>query len=132
MSITAYKQNILESESPRNIERRIIATVNSELEVLAEKFDLAPSKERQAILAGGLRGLLVENQKLWQRLRADLASEGNQLPPPLRAQLISISLWVDQRTSAVLGGNAGVDGLCAINKHIVAGLRGDAPQPKEL
>lgn len=132
MSIAAYKQNIRESENPRNIERRIISTLTSDLEGYAPQFDVASSLERQTILAGGLRGHVVENQKLWQRLRTDLATEGNRLPAALRAQLISISLWVDQRTSAILAGEAGVEGLCAINKHIIAGLRGEVSQPQEL
>ncbi|QFT47385.1 flagellar biosynthesis regulatory protein FlaF [Roseivivax sp. THAF40] len=132
MSVSAYKQNIRESETPRNIERRVIATVTADLESFSAQFDSATGLERQALLAGGLRRLLTENQSIWHRLRTDLATEGNQLPSSLRAQLISISLWVDKRTSAILGGDAGIDGLCAINRHIVAGLRGETPQPQEL
>ncbi len=132
MSVSAYKQNIRESETPRNLERRILATANAELEAKVDAFDGGTGAERLTILSSGLRASLTENQKIWQRLRVDLATEGNALPPSLRAQLISISLWVDQRTAAILGGEPGLAGLCAINKHIIAGLRGEAPQPQEL
>ena len=39
MSIAAYKRTIRESESPRQIERRVFARVTSELEKHSQDFD---------------------------------------------------------------------------------------------
>ncbi|MCE0503882.1 MULTISPECIES: flagellar biosynthesis regulator FlaF [unclassified Roseivivax] len=132
MSIAAYKQNIRESESPRSIERRVMSRVTAELDGYLQDYEAGSRFDRMGLLAGGLRRALIDNQTLWRELRYDLASEGNQLPAGLRAQLISIGLWVDRQTTAVLSGEAGLGDLVGVNRQIVAGLNGVAPQPQEL
>ena len=130
MSIAAYKRTIRESESPRQIERRILSQVTSRMEGMADAFDRAPGKtERLAILSDGLRTALQENQKFWQTLRHGLAAPGNALPEGLRASLLSLTLWVDRQTTAILGGNGGVRALCQVNHNIAGGLAGEAPRP---
>ena len=133
MSIAAYKTTIRESETPRQIERRILSRVTGQLAARAEAYDRAESKlDRGAILADGLRDDLATNQKFWHELQFDLAQPGNGLPAELRAGLISLALFVDRQTSAVMGGNAGVGALVEINRSIVAGLAGQAPQAAEV
>ncbi|MHA6345251.1 flagellar biosynthesis regulator FlaF [Roseivivax sp. CAU 1761] len=131
MSIAAYKKTIRESETPRQIERRVMSTVTAEMERHAA-FDAADLDGRRTILAGGLRSGLQDNQALWRALRTDLADDGNRLPAPLRAQLISISLWADRQSSQVMGGQAGLAALIEVNRRIAAGLAGQAPQPNEV
>jgi flagellar protein FlaF len=48
----------------------------------------------------------------------------NQLPAPLRAQIISISLWVGRHTSAVIRGDEEFEPLIDINRIIMQGLHG--------
>jgi flagellar protein FlaF len=68
---------------------------------------------------------VTDNQRLWGTLAEDLMSEGNALPVPLRASLISLAEFVRKRSMAVLGGRAGVEALVDINTMIMRGLRGD-------
>lgn len=121
MSIAAYKSTIRQSESPRQIERRILSRLTGALEAHAA-FDTAPTMERLNILSNGLRHALSENQTFWGELKYDLAQPGNALSPDLRAGLLSIALWVDRQTSAIMGGQPGVRALADINRTIIKGL----------
>lgn len=73
----------------------------------------------------GLSRAVTDNQRLWGALAEDLMSEGNALPVPLRANLISLAEFVRKHTMAVLGGRADVAALVDINTMIMRGLRGD-------
>lgn len=65
-----------------------------------------------------------ENQTLWSTLAADVASPGNALPAPLRAQLFYLYEFTNLQNSRILAGQAGVDCLIDINTAIMRGLRG--------
>lgn len=131
MSVAAYRQTIRESESPRQIERRILSQVTGRLDARALQYDRAESRaERFALLGDGLREDIAENQKIWNALRLDLSDPGNALPAPLRAQLISISTWIERQSTSIIGGAAGVSSLVAVNRAIVDGLAGKAPGPQ--
>ncbi|MGR3465958.1 flagellar biosynthesis regulator FlaF [Limimaricola sp.] len=133
MSIAAYNSTIRESETPRQIERRILSRVTGQMASRAEAYDRADSRlDRGALLSDGLRNDLATNQKFWNELKYDLAQPENALPAELRAGLISLALWVDRQTNAVMGGNAGVGALVEVNRSIVAGLAGQAPAAAEV
>ncbi len=127
MSIAAYKSTIRTSESPRQIERRILSRLTGQLEARANDYDGAAGQhERIEILSSGLRNDLTENQRFWGELKHDLSQAENALPAELRAGLLSLALWVDRQTASILGGAAGVSALVQINRSIVAGLSGRA------
>ncbi|MGR3322012.1 MAG: flagellar biosynthesis regulator FlaF [Pseudooceanicola sp.] len=129
MSVAAYKRTIRESESPRQIEARVFARITGDLRDNRADFDAAQTREaRIGVLSGGLGKALRDNQKLWTYLRDDLAQPGNQLPPQLRAQLLSIALWVDRQTAQVMGGAQGLSALIDVNAHILAGLTRANPE----
>jgi flagellar protein FlaF len=135
MSINAYKTTIRHSESPRQIERRILLRLTGALEAHAA-FDTTESTfARIEILSSGLRDALTENQKFWAELKYDLALPENALSPDLRAGLLSLALWVDRQTAAILGGQPGVLALVEVNRSIVGGLsampRSGAPAPAD-
>jgi flagellar protein FlaF len=68
MSVAAYKRTISHTEAPRQIERRILAQVTSELEQQFAAFDQAEENlERLQILADGLRHVLWKNQQCGRR-----------------------------------------------------------------
>ena len=46
----------------------------------------------------------------------------NQLPTPLRAQIISLNSWVRRHSSAVMKGEAQFDDLIEINRIMMQGL----------
>lgn len=125
MGITAYKQTITETETPRQIERRVLANVTAEIEKFQSDFDSADRRrDMLKILAGGLRPALWKNQQIWITLKSDLAEPGNALGNSLRAGLISLALWVERHTVEVLEGTAQVRPLVDINRSIIHGLEG--------
>ena len=65
---------------------------------------------------------LATNRRLWSVLAADCAADGNSLPQSLRAQIISLSLFVDRHSSAVMRQGAAIDVLVDINRSIMQGL----------
>jgi len=123
MSINAYKRTLRELESPRQIERRLMASITGRMEAVADDFDAADSSfERILILASGLRSALADNQKLWTTIKHDLSDSDNALSDDLRARLLSLAIWVEKTTSFVLGGGAGVRALISVNNNIVTAL----------
>tara|TARA_R110002020_G_C16014160_1_gene751359 strand:+ start:50 stop:454 length:405 start_codon:yes stop_codon:yes gene_type:complete len=134
MGLAAYKRTIRESETPRQIERRIISRVTHELSEKGQGFDATEDKtHRLAILAAGLRDALSDNQRFWSALRHDLASPENAMPDTLKASLISIALWVDRQTFSLMAGEGRLSGLVEINENIAAGLAGQAsPAVREV
>jgi flagellar protein FlaF len=116
MSVAAYKKTIKETESPRNIEKRVFSKITSNLEKLSDEPD--------DILKDETKSALWENQRLWMALRADLVLPENSLPPQLRAQLLSLGIWVDNHTQKVLQGKAKIADLVEVNKNIISGLEG--------
>lgn len=128
MSIAAYKRTIRDSESPRQIERRILSQATAALESHADVYDATEERGgKLQILADGLRQALFENQQIWRHLRYDLIESDNQLPESLRASLLSLSLWVDQMTTDLMGGGTGVRALIDINQNVIDGLSGVSP-----
>lgn len=129
MSVAAYKRTISETESPRQIERRILSRVTGELEAHMAEYDSAAGHDRVGLLAQGLRNALWENERIWIALRDDLAEPENRFPPALKAALISLALWVERQTQMVMGGGGEVTPLVEVNRNIIRGLSGDAGGP---
>ena len=74
MSIAAYRNTLRESDSPRHIERRLLAEASARIEAFAASYDGAASRyDKLNILAAGLREALIRNQSLWAALRLDLS-----------------------------------------------------------
>ena len=67
---------------------------------------------------------LADNLSLWSTLAADVASPGNALPSPLRAQLFYLYEFSEVHTRRVLDGAASVEVLIDVNTAIMRGLRG--------
>ena len=115
MSLTAYQKAQLTTEDPRSTEYRLFGLVTSAL-MEASRAAKGSPKIIEAI---------DWNRRLWSTLAADCADEGNVLPPQVRAQIISLSLWVGRYSSQVIQENATIDPLVDINRTIMQGL---APQ----
>jgi flagellar biosynthesis activator protein FlaF len=124
MSISAYHRRQEAAEKPRELERRA--------------FSIVIGKLVGAKAEGGKR--LIEacylNYQLWSTLQADLVLQDNALPTDLKARLISLALWVQRYTPAVMGGTASPDPLITVNKNILEGLaavpEGDAVRPTTI
>ena len=113
MSVKAYQQATARAESPRDIEYRLFGQVTRALITAAE---LDPSD------IAGRMDALDWNRRLWSVLAADCSSDGNQLPAQLRAGIVSLSLWVNRHTSAIMRNEAGFQPLIDVNKTMMQGL----------
>ncbi len=113
MSIQAYQNAAKKTEGPRQTEYRAFAVATRGL------IDAAslPASE-----IGRRAEALSVNRRLWSLLAADCAAEGNQLSQSLRAQIISLSMFVDRHSSAVMREGAPLDVLIEINRTIMQGL----------
>lgn len=112
MSIQAYQRAATQGDSPRELEYRAFGLVTASL-VRAKEGALQPPALAEALDA---------NRSLWNVLSADCAAEHNQLPIPLRAQIISLALWVSKHSSDVLRGMAAIDPLIEVNRSMMEGL----------
>ena len=126
MSLSAYRRTLKDTETPRQIERRILVRVTSDIAAHAERYDAAETRaERLGVLAEGLREALFDNVRLWSTLKTDVLSPGNQLPAELRGRLAGLAVFVERHTGAVLGGEGRVAALLDVNRPIIAGLSGE-------
>ena len=119
MSLQAYQQAATRAESPRDMEYRLFAQVTKAL------MDAA-ALDRSEV--GKRADALDWNRRLWSTLGADCADPDNQLPPPLRASFISLSIWVNKHTSLVIRNKEEIEPLIDVNRMIMQGLasQGDA------
>lgn len=120
MSIQAYQTAAAKTESPRQTEYRAFATATRGLIDAASLPVTEISRRAEA---------LSKNKRLWSLLASDCASEGNQLPKPVRAQIISLSLFVDRHSSAVMREGAPIDILIDLNRTMMQGLAPAAQHP---
>jgi flagellar biosynthesis activator protein FlaF len=113
MSIQAYQNAARKTETPRQTEFRAFAQATRGL------IDAASLPVDEV---GRRAEALAVNRRLWSLLASDCAAEGNSLPQGLRAQIISLSIFVDRHSSAVMRQGASLDVLIEINRTIMQGL----------
>jgi flagellar biosynthesis activator protein FlaF len=113
MSLQAYHQAATRAESPRQAEYRLFAQVTLAL-MEAAKAD--PGDVAARIDA------LDWNRRVWTVLGEDCANPANGLPAPLRASIISLSIWVGRHTSAVVRRRENIEPLIEVNRLIMQGL----------
>ncbi|HEY2104884.1 MAG TPA: flagellar biosynthesis regulator FlaF [Caulobacteraceae bacterium] len=113
MSLQAYQQARSRSESPRDAEYRLFGQVTR---ALMDAAAAAPDDLQTKINA------LDWNRRMWSTMAADCAQPENALPPALRAQIISLSMWVGRYSSQVMRGKEPIDALIDINRIMMQGL----------
>lgn len=115
MALSAYQRTAASAESPREAEYRLFSQVTRAL-MHAASLD--------ANDVTGRMDALDWNRRLWGALATDCADPGNQMAPPLRASIISLSIWVGKHTSAVMRREEEIEPLIEINRMIMQGLTG--------
>ena len=113
MSLQAYHRVAQQAEDPRQTEYRLFGQVTRAL-IEASQADETDFQTRIDALDW--------NRRLWGVLAGDCAKADNRLPEALRAQIISLSLWVNRHTSAVMRREEEIADLVEINRMIMQGL----------
>jgi len=115
MSLQAYKTAATRTENPREMEYRLFGQVTRAL----MHASTVPSSDLATRIDA-----LDWNRRLWSVLATDCANPDNAMDKSLRAQIISISLFVSRHSSAVMRGDDDFEALIDINKMIMQGLAG--------
>lgn len=114
MSLQAYQSVARRGENPRETEYRLFGEVTRALlEAAASDAD-----DIQVRI-----NALDWNRRMWSALASDCSREDNALPPPLRASIISLSLWVSRHSSAVMRREEAFEPLIEINRIVMQGLQ---------
>ena len=82
---TAYDEALI--DSPRGARSREREAIRLSIEYMEAAEQAGPQSRDAVVAANFLR-------QLWTILMEDLANHGNELPAMLRAQVISIGLWM--------------------------------------
>lgn len=117
MSLSAYHKTQSVARSPRATEYQLFGQVTHSLINVKDK----EKRDQEFIKA------LDWNRRMWSTLSADCGAAGNGLPDQLRAQIISLALFVSRYTTQVMSGTEDIDTLIDINRTVMEGL---APQAK--
>lgn len=129
MSLSAYKQTLKKTEPPRSMERRILNQLNARLGVHQGAYDATEEGgARLGILAGPLREAIHDNVRLWLEFKTDLSGSGNTLPPEMRANLLSLAIYVERQTGLVLKGQGTIKALMDVNAPIIEALQGQGSE----
>ncbi len=113
MALQAYEQARSRAENPRETEYRLFGQVTRALMNAADLPDVEIGKRMEA---------LHWNRQLWSALAVDCSASDNALPQPVRASIISLSIWVNKHTSAVMRKEEDFAPLIEINRMIMQGL----------
>ena len=112
MSLNAYQNASKSIETPQQTEYRLFVDVTRSL---IEAEGLAKTDVK-------LHDALHWNRRMWSTFATDCAVEGNNLPKTLRAQIISLSIWVGKHSSKVIHENEDIQALIDVNKSVMEGL----------
>jgi flagellar biosynthesis activator protein FlaF len=114
MQILKYQENL--DESPR-IERR------RERQAIERTIAMMALGEERGAGSSEANAALVAVQRLWTIFIEDLASPGNALPAQLRADMISIGLWMFREIDDIRSGvSKSFSGLISVSRAIADGL----------
>lgn len=112
MSLNAYETAKKTTERPQQTEYRLFVEVTRAL-ISVKGFAKTDPK---------LHDALHWNRRMWSTFATDCAIEGNKLPKMLRAQIISLSIWVGKHSSKVIRENEDIEALIDVNKSVMEGL----------
>ena len=112
--LQAYAQTQKSSMSSREIEAMAFTKAALKLEDAKKSLDDYDS----------YASALKFNQLLWTIIQADIVDQENQLPPQIKANILSLSIFVDRQTIKALADTdeKHLEVLIGINKNLAEGL----------
>lgn len=118
MSLQAYKTAATRAETPRETEYRLFGQVTR---ALMHASTVEPTDIATRIDA------LDWNRRMWSSLATDCADPDNVMNLALKAQIISISLFVSRHSSVIMRDEDDFEILIDINRAVMQGLAGPGP-----
>ena len=117
--LAAYRTVQKITSSGRELEAVVLSRAAQKLAEVKNNWD-APD------LDGRLDEALRYNQQIWSIFQGELLKENNPLPRQLRADILSLSAFIDRRIIEVMSypESKKLDVIININLNIAAGLRG--------
>jgi flagellar protein FlaF len=112
MTLLAYERMRTMVEGPRSTEYRLISEISREMKA---EWD-------RGSRGAALMPALHRNREMWSTFAVTCGGAGNQLSQELRASIISLALWVDRHTSAVVAGRETIEPLLEVNRSLLEGL----------
>ena len=112
MKVNAYQNAQKKTETPQQTEYRLFVDVTR---ALIDAKDCSKTDPK-------LHDALHWNRRMWSTFATDCAVEGNQLPKMLRAQIISLSIWVGKHSSKIIREDEDIQALIDVNKSVMEGL----------
>jgi flagellar protein FlaF len=113
MAVQAYQKAQRAAENPRSTEYRLFGQVTGAL------IDAKTANTKGVSLIEAIDW----NRRLWTSLATDCMDDRNKLSRPLRAQIVSLSLWVSKYSTQVMTNGASLEPLIDINRTIMQGLQ---------
>ncbi len=120
--LQAYAQTQKSSMSPREIEAMAFTKAALMLDEAKDKLD---DYDNYA-------SALKFNQLLWTIIQADIVDKAHTLPPQIKANILSLSIFVDRQTIKALANTKEqhLDILISINKNLAEGLMAKPDDPQ--
>ena len=113
MTVKAYQSTQRVTEDSRAMEYRLFGQVTGAL----------IDARKNGTKGGPLAEVLDWNRRMWRTLASDCMDERNRLPEGVRAQIVSLSLWIAKYSKRVMREGAPVDPLIEVNRTIMQGLQ---------
>jgi flagellar biosynthesis activator protein FlaF len=113
MSVQAYQRAQQTAETPRDTEYRLLGQITAAL------------TEAEKAGRGDFARLVKAvdwNRRVWTAFSVDCQNPDNGLPVQLRANIISLALFVGRYSSEVIRDGADLEVLIDINKTVMQGL----------
>lgn len=109
---SAYGQTAKRVETPNDIDAMVLTTA-------AEKLSKVQATPEEDVF----EEVLLYNQLIWTVIQSEMTEE-HPLPVEIKANLISLSLFIDNQTDKAIGARDPkmLDSLININRNIAAGL----------
>jgi len=119
--VAAYQQQQKRNLSPREVEAMAFTKAALLLEEAKQKTQNIEEYSKA----------LRFNHLLWTIIQADLTEPENQLPNEIKANVMSLSIFVDKQTTKAMrtSNAADLDVLININRNLAAGLRSTVSAP---
>jgi flagellar biosynthesis activator protein FlaF len=117
--LAAYRTVQKITSSGREIEELVLSRAAMKLAEVQNHWD-APDRDER------LDEALRYNQQIWSIFQGELLKEDNPLPRQLRADILSLSTFIDRRIFEVMASPdpEKLNVIININLNIAAGLRG--------